>query len=174
MGRKPYRKPISKEKPWRENWIAPCSARDHFQPRRGGKPRYIDRVALCVWCSRHKNMSKRRKEGGARFLRDIAAVVPLCYSHSGGWNSRGPWSSRCRVALGASRHTFYLVALSGRGCRGVFLSRETLPFFYLSLFRNPAGDAEPAADSRAGLSSAVRETYGRARASGLSFVETPS
>lgn len=95
----------------------------------------------------------RRKEGGARSARDTAGVeIPAVHE----------------AAAVESRSLYFLFSRAvGEKVEeggGLSLSRETLPFFYLPLFRNPADGAKPAVDSRAGLSSAVREN-GRARVS---------
>ena len=82
-------------------------------------------------------VTKIRRREGRKGVRNLPVTQPPWHhrgSHSGSWNSRGPWSSRRRVALDASRCTFYLVALSGRGYWGgsLSVSRETLPFFLSS------------------------------------------
>lgn len=89
---------------------------------------------------------RRGKKGGARSPRSrVSVVLPWL---TAGVEIPAISTQRRYVAVTASRRTFYLVALlemgGGRPCR------ESSPFFYLSLFRNPTGGAESAVDMSRG------------------------
>lgn len=182
MGRKPYGKPPGFEgETLRRKLDRPMlSERPLSAATRWETAVYRSRGALRV--VRVTKIRRREGRKGVRSPRDTAAAAPP-------WLTAGAEIPAVHEAAAAppsrarcfSPYFLFSRAVGGRkDGRGLSLSlcRERLcPFFIFHSFEIPLArrrGAGAAADSRAGPSSAVREPYGRARASDLSFVMTPS